>query len=144
MLATEAKTSADELRHTLSNEPQHRTLDRKTFPFGAPRCGTCQPAASVMQSGRHTKRKWLLEFEPASPPWIEPLMGWTASDDPLASVRLNFATPSAAIDTSSGTVLTTRSSMPRRGGSHDLFPPRELRRPSTPCYAANPIRGSRS
>jgi hypothetical protein len=130
MLATEAKTSADELRHTLSNEPQHRTLDRKTFPFGAPRCGTCQPAASVMQSGRHTKRKWLLEFEPASPPWIEPLMGWTASDEPLASVRLNFATRSDSIDI-----------VERHGFDYEVIdaPARRLARPLSTARAAEAV-----
>jgi hypothetical protein len=96
MHATEAKR-ADELRPALSNEPQHRIRDHKSFPFGAPRCRIYQPSASTMQSGGRTRREWLLEFEPASPHWIEPLMGWTGSDDPFASVRLTFATRSAAI-----------------------------------------------
>jgi NADH dehydrogenase len=40
----------------------------------------------------------VLDIEPASPRRIEPLMGWTASDDPFAMVRLTFASRSAAID----------------------------------------------
>ena len=98
MIATKGIASADALRHVLSNEPQPRTPDRKTNPLGAPRCRIYQPPASVMQSGRRTKGKWLLESEPASQRWIEPLMAWTASDDPFASARLTFATRSAAID----------------------------------------------
>jgi NADH dehydrogenase len=98
MLATQAKERVDEPRHALSNEPPHRIANAKSFSFGAPRCRIYQPSASVMQSGGRTRRKWLLEFESASPRWIEPLMGWTASNDPFASVRLTFATRSAAID----------------------------------------------
>jgi len=39
----------------------------------------------------------MLEFEPASRLWIEPLMGWTASDDPFTQIRLTFPTLTAAV-----------------------------------------------
>jgi ETC complex I subunit conserved region len=122
-----AKASADELRHVLSNEPRHRTPDRKNCPFGAPRCRIYQPSASVMQSGGRTKRKWLLEFEAASPRWIEPLMGWTASDDPFASVRLTFATRSAAIDYAERHGLDYEVIDPPARRLAGLFPSREAR-----------------
>jgi NADH dehydrogenase len=51
-----------------------------------------------MQSGGRHKRKWVLEFEPASPRRIEPLMGWTASEDPFAQIRLMFPDLSSAVD----------------------------------------------
>lgn len=89
---------ADPRAFAQSNAPPHRVPDRRSFPCGASRCRIYQPAASVMQSGGRIKRKWVLEFEPASPRWIEPLMGWTASADPLALVRLSFATRSEAIE----------------------------------------------
>jgi NADH dehydrogenase len=51
-----------------------------------------------MQSGGRTKRAWVLEFEPKSPRWIEPLMGWTASEDPFAQIRLTFSNLASAVD----------------------------------------------
>jgi hypothetical protein len=52
---------------------------------------------SVTQAGQAQSRRWVLEFEPRSRPWIEPLMGWTASADTLQQVRLTFPTREAAI-----------------------------------------------
>jgi hypothetical protein len=51
-----------------------------------------------MQSGRANARSWVLEFEPWGHRWIEPLMGWSASDDPFSVVRLTFPTLAAAVD----------------------------------------------
>ena len=56
-----------------------------------------KPARSAMTSGRAGTKRWLLEFEPQSPPFIEPLMGWTGSTDPLAPMRLTFPNREAAI-----------------------------------------------
>jgi ETC complex I subunit conserved region len=56
-----------------------------------------RPAKSAMTSGRAGTKRWLLEFAPQSPPFIEPLMGWTGSTDPLSSVRLSFPNPEAAV-----------------------------------------------
>jgi hypothetical protein len=50
-----------------------------------------------MSSGRAGTHRWLLEFEPQSAPFIEPLMGWTGSTDPMAQVRLVFRTREAAV-----------------------------------------------
>jgi len=55
-----------------------------------------EPAKSAMTSGARRK-PWLLEFEPQSGPFIEPLMGWTGSSDPLAHMQLGFASREAAI-----------------------------------------------
>src|SRR5689334_14368578 len=43
-----------------------------------------KPAKSAMTSGRAGTKQWLLEYEPQSAPFIEPLMGWTGSTDPTA------------------------------------------------------------
>lgn len=43
-----------------------------------------RPSRGAMQSGPRP-RHWILEFEPAASPQIEPLMGWTATD---GTVRL--------------------------------------------------------
>jgi hypothetical protein len=55
-----------------------------------------KPAKSAMTSGARRK-PWLLEFEPQSGPFIEPLMGWTGKSDPLAHMQLGFASREAAI-----------------------------------------------
>ena|SRR5947209_6235777 len=63
----------------------------------APRAIIYRPAKSAMTSGRARTKQWVLEFEPQSAPFIEPLMGWTGSADPLAHVRLSFPTREAAV-----------------------------------------------
>ena len=56
-----------------------------------------KPAKSAMTSGRARMKQWLLEFEPQSAPFTEPLMGWTGSTDPLATLQLGFGSRDAAI-----------------------------------------------
>jgi len=57
-----------------------------------------KPARSAMTSGRARKHHWTLRFERRVPKYIEPLMGWTADDDTLASeVELTFPSLEAAI-----------------------------------------------
>ncbi len=55
-----------------------------------------QPARNAMQSGTARTKYWLLEFPAADPRAIDPLMGWTSSDDTQAQVRLSFATRAEA------------------------------------------------
>lgn len=71
--------------------------DRSSYPFGAPPCRSSRPARSVMQAGRGRTKTWVLEFEPRGSRWIEPLMGWTATDDPFAQIFLTFPTRPAAV-----------------------------------------------
>jgi len=54
-----------------------------------------RPARSAMQSGPRP-RHWVLEFEPARRVAVEPLMGWTTSDDPYRPIRLTFPDKEAA------------------------------------------------
>lgn len=56
-----------------------------------------RPARSPLSSAPGRKRRWVLEFEPRSAPWTEPLMGWTAGEDPLRHVRLEFPSLEAAL-----------------------------------------------
>jgi len=56
-----------------------------------------QPARTAMQSGTARTQHWVLEFAPASSREVDPLMGWTSSDDTQAQVRLRFATRAAAL-----------------------------------------------
>lgn len=56
-----------------------------------------QPARTAMQSGTAKTKGWVLDFEPADAREIDPLMGWTSSDDTQAQVRLRFPTREEAI-----------------------------------------------
>ena len=57
-----------------------------------------QPAKTAMQSGTAKTKGWGLEFAPASAREVDPLMGWTSSDDTQTQVRLRFDTKKAAKD----------------------------------------------
>jgi hypothetical protein len=55
-----------------------------------------KPVRSAMTSGKARAREWKLRFEPRSPRYIEPLMGWTGSDDTLSQVELTFPSAESA------------------------------------------------
>ncbi len=55
------------------------------------------PPKSAMQSGTAKTHRWVLEFEPESARFRDPLMGWTGSDDMNSQVHLNFDTKEAAV-----------------------------------------------
>ena len=57
-----------------------------------------RPAKSAMSSGRAKTRDWVLEYSGASKREIDPLMGWTSSDDTQAQVRLRFPTKKSALE----------------------------------------------
>ena len=73
-----------------------------------------QPARSAMQSGQAKTRSWVLEFVPADARWIDPLMGWTGSDDMDSQVRLSFATREEAV-----------AYAERYGIAYELFEPKK-------------------
>ena len=56
-----------------------------------------KPARTAMQSGSAQAKDWVLEFEPASPSTVDPLMGWVSSGDTSAQVTLSFASKDEAI-----------------------------------------------
>ncbi|ETW11151.1 putative ETC complex subunit I conserved region [Roseivivax marinus] len=51
-----------------------------------------QPAKTAMSSGWARTRHWVLEFMPENARRIDPLMGWTSSDDTQAQVKIRFET----------------------------------------------------
>lgn len=57
-----------------------------------------QPAKTAMSSGSAKTKHWVLEFAPSSARSVDPLMGWTSSDDTQAQVRMTFDTKAAALD----------------------------------------------
>ncbi|WP_309083031.1 NADH dehydrogenase ubiquinone Fe-S protein 4 [Chelativorans sp.] len=56
-----------------------------------------KPARSVMTLARGGTGGWRLTFERRTPPFVEPLMGWTGGRDTLVQVELSFPTLNAAI-----------------------------------------------
>ena len=56
-----------------------------------------QPSKTAMQSGQANTKAWVLDFEPAEPREIEPLMGWTSSGDMRQQIRLCFDSKEEAI-----------------------------------------------
>lgn len=57
-----------------------------------------KPAKTAMQSGTAKTKGWVLEYAPASAREVDPLMGWTTSDDTQSQVKLRFDSKEAALD----------------------------------------------
>jgi len=56
-----------------------------------------RPTKATVQSGAARTKHWILEFEPETPREIEPLMGWTSSNDMKSQIKLRFGTKEEAI-----------------------------------------------
>jgi hypothetical protein len=80
----------------LGNGKNRPLLTPSVFPPDARAVIHC-PAPSVISSGRTRAAEWVLEFERRTPPFIEPLMGWTGSTDMLSHIRLRFPNREAAV-----------------------------------------------
>lgn len=57
-----------------------------------------RPAKTAMSSGTAKTNEWVLEFTPSEARSVDPLMGWTSSDDTQSQVRLRFASERDALD----------------------------------------------
>ena len=57
-----------------------------------------RPSRTAMSSGTAGTRHWILEFVPDEKRTVDPLMGWTSSQDTQAQVRIRFDTKEAALD----------------------------------------------
>ncbi|MGR3395983.1 ETC complex I subunit [Pseudooceanicola nanhaiensis] len=57
-----------------------------------------RPARTATQSGTARTKKWVLDYFPDNAREVDPLMGWTSSDDTQAQVRLRFDTKEEALD----------------------------------------------
>jgi hypothetical protein len=75
-----------------------------------------RPARTAMQSGEARTKEWILEFDPAEPRSIDPLMGWTSSGDMRNQIRLEFDTKEEAIAyaTREGLAYTVADPKPRK------------------------------
>ena len=126
-MAAAATHGADPKHVAMAQRPNTQPLrepNRASYPLGAPRCRIYRPSPSAMQSARG-KQAWLLEFEPRCCRVVEPLMGWTATDDPTAQLRLKFSSLFAAVDYAEREGLRDRAAR-AAADPHDL--PRDDRR----------------
>ena len=55
-----------------------------------------KPSRNAMQSGVARSKDWVLEFPHDGQRHIDPLMGWTSSEDTQAQVRLRFGSRAEA------------------------------------------------
>ncbi len=97
---------------------------KNTLPDAAPFALIHRPARSAMTSGRGSKT-WRLDLQATRPQWLEPLMGWTAGNDPARQVSLTFATKEAALD------------FAERQGWRAIVLPENSRKPVIKSYADN-------
>ena len=56
-----------------------------------------KPAKTAMSSGTAKTRQWVLEFAQGSSREIDPLMGWTSTDETQTQIKLRFDTKDAAM-----------------------------------------------
>ena len=83
-----------------------------------------QPAKTAMQSGLGNTREWVLEFA-AGARHLEPLMGWTSSDDTRSQVQLRFPSKDEAI-----------AHAKRHGYMYTVLEPKQ-RKPRLKAYSDN-------
>ena len=57
-----------------------------------------KPAKTAMSSGKAKTNTWVLEHVANQARSVDPLMGWTSSDDTQAQVKLMFSTKEAAVE----------------------------------------------
>jgi len=65
-----------------------------------------QPTKTAMQSGLGNHKHWLLEFAHDGSRKLEPIMGWTSSQDMLKEVSIKFPNKDAAIAFANANNLT--------------------------------------
>ena len=56
-----------------------------------------RPAKTAMQSGKGKSQIWHLDFDGQGKRWVEPLMGYTATNDTSSQVRMTFASRDEAV-----------------------------------------------
>ena len=75
-----------------------------------------QPSKTAMSSGTAKTKHWVLEFAPTEARDVDPLMGWTSSDETQTQVRLQFDTKEAALDYAAVKNIVTTVQEPQKRG----------------------------
>ena len=66
-----------------------------------------------MSSGHAKTHRWVLDYEPERAKTLEPLMGYTSSDDMQSQIRLEFDSKEAAIAYAEGNGIAYRVFEPK-------------------------------
>ena len=77
-----------------------------------------QPAKTAMSSGTAKTKSWVLEFPQSSAREVDPLMGWTSSNDTQAQVKMSFETKEAAIDYAAANGIDATVQEPKKRGAN--------------------------
>ncbi|WP_226779089.1 ETC complex I subunit [Oceaniglobus trochenteri] len=77
-----------------------------------------KPAKTAMSSGMARTHAWVLEFVPSTAREVDPLMGWTSSDDTQAQVRLRFESREAALEYARDNGIDAVVAEPRERGAN--------------------------
>ena len=56
-----------------------------------------QPDKNAMQSGKAKMKKWVLEFVPQKPYFVDNLMGWVGMSETQPEVKMHFDTREEAV-----------------------------------------------
>ncbi|XP_077287151.1 NADH:ubiquinone oxidoreductase subunit 18 [Arctopsyche grandis] len=88
-LESKITVSAKENLIPLNGVPEEHVKSRRVRIY--------KPAKNAMQSGTNNIQHWEMEFDTRQR-WENPCMGWTSSGDPLSNLKLNFNSPSEAIN----------------------------------------------
>lgn len=72
-----------------------------------------RPARNAMTSGMAKTQEWVLEYAPENAREVDPLMGWTSSDDTQSQIRLRFETKDAALAYAEANNLNVQISEPK-------------------------------
>lgn len=75
-----------------------------------------KPAKTAMSSGTAKTNVWVLEHVAEQARSVDPLMGWTSSDDTQAQIKLTFDTKQAAVEyaQAKGIEVTVTDPKPRK------------------------------
>ena len=73
-----------------------------------------QPAKTAMQSGTAGTKKWILEFLPSAPKFVDDLMGWVGQTDTTQQMKLSFETEEEAMAYAKARGYRISESKPRK------------------------------
>lgn len=120
----EPEASADTSPAVFAQSPMHAPLPRSgsVIPDDVTAL-IYRPSRSAMTSAP-ARNRWCLVFERQMPSYLEPLMGWTGSDETQHQVSLQFPTLQAAVRYAErqgfryGIQMPTREPLPRADDDH--------------------------
>ena len=101
-----------------------------------------RPTKSATQSGAGRTKKWRLVYDPQRPRTIDPLMGWTSSDDMTSRSTLTFDTKEEAVAYAERNGIAFTIEEPQAGRAPDDLLLGQF--PSRPRRPVDPLNFSRT